>query len=66
MHRDRQHQAGFKSERHTGRREWEPAEHDVHQLEAREHARQHDKGHKTHAVRSAEAERQIREVRSRY
>ncbi len=66
MHRDRQHQAGLKPERHPGRREWEPTGNDAHQLEAREHARQPDKGHITHAVRSAEAERQIRELRARY
>jgi hypothetical protein len=66
MHRDRQHQAGFKSDRRHGRREWEASQHEQHQMEAREHARQHDKGHLTHELRSAEAGRQIRELRGRY
>ena len=66
MHRDRHQLAALKSDRHAGRREWGPSESDQHQMEAREHARQHDKGHLTHAQRSAEAERQIRELRGRY
>ncbi|HEY9238009.1 MAG TPA: hypothetical protein VIP10_04135 [Burkholderiaceae bacterium] len=66
MHRDRQHQSGNKSERQPGRREWEGHPGERHQMEAREHARQPDKAHLTHELRSAEAARQIRELRARF
>ena len=63
MRRDLQHQAPSRS---RGRREWVQANEHEHQMEAREHARQPGKSHKTHGARSEEAERQIRELRARY
>jgi hypothetical protein len=64
MHRDHQQEVGFK--RGHGRREWERSDDESHQMEAREHARQPGKTRKTFGIRSAEAERQIRELRARY
>lgn len=69
MHRDRQQETGFKAgtqARHQERREWESGREQQHQMEAREHARQPGKTHRTHELRAAEAEHQIRELRSRY
>ncbi len=69
MHRNRQQQTGFKSDpssRFHERREWASAPETQHQMEAREHARQHGRSHRTHDLRAAEAERQIRELRTRY
>jgi hypothetical protein len=63
----RQQEAGFKSGRSNhGRKEWEPGSDEQHQMEAREHARLPAKSLKTHQVRDAEAQRQIRELRGRY
>ena len=69
MQRDRYQDAAIKSGhhgKHHERREWQSAHEQQHQMEAREHARQPDKAHLTHDSRAAEAERQIRELRSRY
>ncbi|MEP7296554.1 MAG: hypothetical protein ABI702_10200 [Burkholderiales bacterium] len=63
MQRDLQHDAPFRS---RGRKEWAHSDDHEHQMEAREHARQHGKSHKAYGARSAEAERQIRELRARY
>jgi hypothetical protein len=66
MHR-RQQEAGFKSGRSGhGRKEWDQSSDDQHQMEAREHARLPAKSLKTHHAREAEAQRQIRDLRSRY
>ena len=66
MHR-RQQEAGFKTGRSThGRREWDDSSGDQHQMEAREHARLPAKSLKTHHVRDAEAQRQIRDLRGKY
>ncbi len=62
MHRDQHHHAGVRHER----REWERSDDDRHQLEARDHARTSGRLRKTFGIRSAEAERQIRELRARY
>ena len=66
MYRERQQEADFKSDRHPTRKEWGQGGEEQHQLEARERARQPGRTHRTHAVRAAEAERQIRELRGRY
>lgn len=64
MPHDRQQQAGFKPDRHHARREWEHSLEYEHQMEARdEHARQPGRVRRTHELRTAEAERQIRELR---
>ena len=65
MYRDRQ-ETEPKSQRHAGRKEWNRNDDDGHQLHAREHSRQPAKGLRTHGIREAEAERQIRELRARY
>jgi hypothetical protein len=65
MQRERQQEAGFKSGRHA-RKEWGQGGDEQHQMEAREHARQPGRTQRTHDVREAEAERQIRELRGRY
>lgn len=66
MHRDQQQEKGFKPERRHARKEWEADRAEQHQMEAREHARQHGRVHRAHHLREAEAERQIRELRSLY
>lgn len=66
MYRERQQEAGFKSGRQPSRKEWGHGGEEQHQLEAREHARQPGRTQRTHEVRAAEAERQIRELRGRY
>lgn len=67
MHRDRHQDVGFKPVREsTTRKEWSPSQEQQHQMEAREHARQHGKTHRTHELRSAEADGQIREILARY
>ncbi|HWI11426.1 MAG TPA: hypothetical protein VNU48_08875 [Burkholderiaceae bacterium] len=66
MYRERQHDAGFKSDRQPTRKEWGHGGEEQHQLEARERARQPGRMLRTHEVRAAEAERQIRELRDRY
>jgi len=66
MQRERQQEAGFKSGRQHARREWGRGSDEQHQMEAREHARQPGRTQRTHDVRAAEAERQIRELRGRY
>jgi hypothetical protein len=67
MPHDRQQQAGFKTDRHHARREWENSAEHEHQMEARdEHARQPGRVQRVHQRRAAEAERQIRELRARY
>ena len=66
MHRDRQQNAGFRTAIPHERREWETGREQQHQMEAREHARQGGKTQRAHQQRSAEAERQIREIRARY
>jgi hypothetical protein len=66
MPHDRQQQAGFKPDRHA-RREWEHSLEHEHQMEARDkHARQPGRAHRTQELRAVEAERQIRELRTRY
>lgn len=65
MHREHQQEAAVKKGGHE-RKEWERGNDHEHQMEAREHARQPGKTHKTFGIRSAEAERQIRELRTRY
>jgi hypothetical protein len=65
MYRD-QLETEFKSQRSHGRKEWDRNDEDAHQLRAREHSRQPAKGIRTHGIREAEAERQIRELRARY
>lgn len=66
MQRERQ-QAGFKCDRENGRREWgHGGRGEQHQMESREHARPAPKALRTDAVRTAEADHQIREARSRY
>jgi len=66
MHRDQQQDSGFKPSREHARKEWESAREQQHQMEAREHARQGGKTRRTHDLRAAEAERQIRELVARY
>lgn len=69
MDRDRQQAADFKSGQSTcghERKEWGSAPEKRHQMETREHARLLGKPHRTHDLRAAEAEHQIRELRARY
>jgi len=68
MHREYRQEAGFtSSKKGHERKEWERDGGELeHQMEAREHARQPGKAHKTLGIRSAEADRQIRELRARY
>jgi hypothetical protein len=61
-----QQKSGFKPARGHTRKEWERSAGDQHQLGAGEHSRQPAKALRTHDIREAEAERQIRELRSRY
>jgi hypothetical protein len=64
MQREHQ-QAGFRSDREGGRREWDHGgRSEQHQMESREHARPAGKSLRTNQVRTAEADRQIREARS--
>lgn len=66
MHHDLQQEAGSgsgHSGRHHERKEWGSARETQHQMEAREHARQHGRSQRTHDLRDAEAQRQIRELR---
>ena len=64
MHRDHHQQTAFK--RDHQRYEWGRSGGERHQRDAHEHARTSGKTRKTHGIRSAEAERQIRELRARY
>lgn len=64
MHRDHHQHADPK--RGHGRREWESNGDTKLSMDAREHARHGGKTLKTYGIRSAEAERQIRELRARY
>lgn len=66
MNRDRQQEAGFKTSRQHDRKEWAQGHSEQPQIDAPEHARQHGRAHRTHDLRSAEAERQIRELRGRF
>lgn len=65
MHRDHEHEQGLRN-RHHGRKEWQRSGEEQHQMEAREHARQPGKMHRTYGIQSDEAARQIRELRARY
>ena len=65
MHRNHEHEQGLRN-RHNGRKEWQYNGEQPHQMEAREHARQHGKMHKTYGIQCDEAVRQIRELRARY
>lgn len=65
MHRDHQQQEGQKN-RGRSRKEWSPHSDQEHQMEAREHARQPDRAHRTFGIKTDEAERLIRELRVRY
>jgi hypothetical protein len=66
MHRDRQHRAASKAEPRHERSEWAGTVEQPHQTQALEHARQTGKQRRAHQVRSAEADRQIREIRARF
>lgn len=66
MDSERRQESGLKSGRQHARKEWGHGSDEQHQMEAREHARQPGKAQLSHAVRAAEAERQIRELRGRY
>jgi hypothetical protein len=58
--------ATLKSDRHHGRKEWDRSGGEGHPMEARDRVRQPAKCIRTHGIREAEAERQIRELRARY
>ena len=66
MHRERQQEAGYKADRQHARKEWGYGGDEQHQMEAREHARQPGRSQRTHDLRAAEAEREVRELRGRY
>ena len=68
MHRDREQESDFKpghSALSHERNEWNAAPDTQHQVEAREHARQRGKPHRTHDRGGAEAPRQRHELRAR-
>ena len=70
MHRDHRQEVGFAAGRHHARKEWAYSSDDPHQMEAREHARQPVKTQRSHDLIDVEveveAERQVRELRTRY
>lgn len=66
MHREQPRESVFKPSRQLARKEFEPIREQRHGREAREHARQSGKLHRTHALRVADAERQIREIAARF
>ena len=66
MHRDHRQEVGFAAGRHHARKEWTYSSDDQHQMEAREHALQPDKTHRSLDLIEVEAEREMRELRSRY
>ena len=66
MHRDSISQAGSATKRSHPRKEWGRDGADLRERASPEHGRLSSKSHRSDAIRVAEAERQIRELRGRY